>query len=159
MKKLKSPLALLLTGTAAFLFVACDSTSETAPPPSPEAPETAEPATTEAAETATKIDHVDAKGAAELLASESKPVVLDVRTPEEFGEGHIEGATMIDFKAPDFESKISELDRDQTYLVHCRSGSRSTNSLATFEKLGFKHIIHLDGGFNAWQEAGEPVAK
>ncbi len=112
-----------------------------------------------AAATATRIEHVDAAGAAALLASAEKPVVLDIRTPEEYAEGHIEGATMIDYKAADFESKVAELDRDQTYLVHCRSGGRSTSSLPVFEKLGFKHIIHLDGGFSDWQSAGQPVAK
>ena len=66
---------------------------------------------------------------------------------------------MIDFKAPDFESNLAELDRDQPYLIHCRSGGRSTSSLPVFEKLGFNHVIHLDGGFNAWQEAGNPVVK
>ncbi len=110
-------------------------------------------------ETAAKIEHIDVSGAAMLLASENKPIVLDVRTPEEFEAGHIEGAKMIDFKAPDFESKLADLDREAAYLVHCKSGARSTSSLAVFEKLGFKQIIHLDGGFNAWQEAGNPVVQ
>lgn len=108
---------------------------------------------------ATQIDHVDAQGAAALLNGPSKPVVLDVRTPEEFAEGHIEGAKMIDFRASDFESKVAELDRDQSYLVHCRSGGRSTESLEIFKKLGFKHIVHLDDGFGGWEAAGQPVAK
>lgn len=142
----------------ALSLSACDSGSTTSTAAPAETPEAA-PASSEAAAESTKVDHVDAKGAAELLASDAKPVVLDVRTPEEYAEGHIEGSTMIDFKAPDFEAKVAELDRDQTYLIHCRSGRRSTDALPTLEKLGFKHIVHLDGGFNAWSEAGEPVAK
>ncbi|MCB1062246.1 MAG: rhodanese-like domain-containing protein [Verrucomicrobiae bacterium] len=114
---------------------------------------------TESKAEATKIDHVDAAGAASLLASADKPVVLDIRTPAEFADGHIEGAKMIDFQAADFESKVAELDRDKTYLVHCQGGGRSTSSLPVFEKLGFKHVVHLDGGFGGWESSGQPVAK
>lgn len=108
---------------------------------------------------ATKVDHVDAAAAAKLLASDKKPVVLDIRTPGEYAEGHIAGSKMIDFRSADFEKKVSALDRDKSYLVHCRSGGRSTESLKTFEKLGFKHIIHLDGGISDWEAAGQPVTK
>ncbi|MDF1751734.1 MAG: rhodanese-like domain-containing protein [Verrucomicrobiales bacterium] len=122
-------------------------------------PSTSSNSESASARTTTKIEHIDVTGAVSLLASTDKPLVIDVRTPDEFGEGHIEGATMVDFKASDFESKLSELDRNQTYLVHCRSGGRSAESLPVFEKLGFKHIINLDGGITAWQEAGNPVVK
>jgi rhodanese-related sulfurtransferase len=150
MKNLRSPFLLsLLSATVAVFAVSCESDKTPTP-------ETGDSATTESA---SKVEHVDAAGAATLLASADKPTVLDIRTPEEFGAGHIEGATMIDFKAPDFESKVAELDREKSYLVHCRSGGRSTSSLPVFEKLGFQHIIHLDGGFNAWQKAGNAVAK
>ncbi|MCB1231177.1 MAG: rhodanese-like domain-containing protein [Verrucomicrobiae bacterium] len=157
----KSPIS-LFTVSLALAFIGCDSSSQTASAPVAEKPAPATEASAPevaAADSATKVDHVDAKGAAEALASADPPTVIDVRTPEEFAEGHIEGATMIDFKAADFESKLSKLDRDKTYLIHCRSGKRSTACLPTFEKLGFQHVLHLDGGFNAWQEAGEPVAK
>ncbi len=107
----------------------------------------------------TKIDHVDAAGAAKLLAGDQKPVVLDVRTPAEHTAGHIAGAKQIDFSAADFATKVAELDKDQTYLVHCQSGRRSTGSLKVFKKLGFKHIVHLDGGFSGWEDAGQPVVK
>lgn len=132
-----------------------------APPgaPSPASPPKSAPATPAPESAATKIDHVDAAGAAKLLASAEKPVVLDIRTAAECAAGHIEGATMIDFRAPDFESKVAALDRNQSYLVHCQGGGRSTESLATFQKLGFKHIIHLDGGFGDWEAAGQPVKK
>jgi phage shock protein E len=105
------------------------------------------------------VTHVDAKQAMELLKKEEKPKVLDVRTPEEFAEGHLAGALNIDFLKSDFAEKVAKLDKDQPFLVHCRSGGRSTKSLATFEKLGFKNIIHLDGGMNAWTEAGGEVVK
>lgn len=106
----------------------------------------------------TKIEHVDPAGAAKLIEAK-KVIVLDVRTPAEFEDGHIQGAKNLDFMASDFERQLAKLDRDKTYLVHCASGRRSTNSLEKFNQLGFKHVVHLDGGFRAWQKAGQPVVK
>ncbi|MFP6881875.1 MAG: rhodanese-like domain-containing protein [Roseibacillus sp.] len=54
---------------------------------------------------------------------------------------------------------MGKLDRNKAYLVHCRSGGRSTNSLGVWKKLGFKRVYHLDGGFLAWQKAKLPVEK
>jgi rhodanese-related sulfurtransferase len=102
--------------------------------------------------------HVDAS-AAEKLVKEGKVTVLDVRTINEYKQGHIAGAKNIDVTENDFESKVSELDKSKPYLVHCASGHRSTNSLETFKKLGFKSIYHLDGGMKAWEAAGKPVEK
>ncbi|MFZ4764445.1 MAG: rhodanese-like domain-containing protein [Roseimicrobium sp.] len=104
------------------------------------------------------VTHVDANGAQKLIES-GKVLVLDVRTQDEFAEGHIAGAKVVDFTESDFEQKAAALDRKQAYLVHCAAGGRSTNSLAVFRKLGFSSIYHLDGGFKAWQKAGKPVAK
>jgi rhodanese-related sulfurtransferase len=106
----------------------------------------------------TKIEHVDAEGAAKLIA-DKKAVVLDIRTPDEFKAGHIAGAKLIDFRAADFEKKLGELDKVKTYLVHCGSGGRSTRALETFKKLGFQSVVHFDGGFKAWEKAGQPVEK
>jgi rhodanese-related sulfurtransferase len=108
------------------------------------------------------VTHLDAEKAGKLLAEDDearKPVILDVRTPDEFAEGHLEGAKNIDFNAKDFAERLGKLDKEKPYLVHCRSGGRSGRSLATFEKLGFKKIYHLDGGILAWEDAGLPVVK
>jgi rhodanese-related sulfurtransferase len=93
-------------------------------------------------------------------AEEKKVTVLDIRTPEEFGEGHIAGAKNLDFlKSTEFEAKLKELDKSKPYLVHCQSGGRSSRSLKVFKKLGFETIYHLDGGLGGWQAAGKPVEK
>lgn len=104
------------------------------------------------------VTHVDAAGA-EKLVKMGTVKVLDVRTPDEYKEGHIVSAKNIDFTGSDFEKQVSALDKTGTYLVHCQSGGRSTNSLEIFEKLGFKFIYHLDGGMKAWTQAGLPVTK
>jgi rhodanese-related sulfurtransferase len=107
---------------------------------------------------ATVVSHVDAKAAARLVA-ENKVIILDVRTAEEFAGGHIAGATNINFSATDFATQAGRLDRTKTYLLHCASGGRSQRCLPQLQQLGFKEIIHLDGGLTAWKAAGNPIAK
>lgn len=104
------------------------------------------------------VTHVDAQ-AAKKLVMEGKVTVVDVRSPDEYKEEHIAGAKNVDFFAEDFSKELEKLDKAKPYLIHCASGKRSTSSLKTFEKLGFKNLFHLDGGFNAWKEAGNPVEK
>ncbi len=107
---------------------------------------------------ATSVKHVNPKQAQELVTAR-KVVVLDIRTPGEFKQGCIAGATNIDFLAPDFEQKISRLDPNKTYLVHCASGGRSTHSLPLLQKHHFQFIYHLDGGMKAWEKEGLPVQR
>ena len=102
--------------------------------------------------------HVKPAEAAKLVDGK-QVTVLDVRTPEEFAEGHIKGAKNIDFHGRDFAARLKELDKSKPYLVHCRSGGRSTSSLATFKELGFEKIFHLDGGITDWEAAKLPLEK
>jgi len=113
---------------------------------------------TNASAAGTNVIHVNAQQAQQLLAHK-KVVVLDIRTPKEFAGGHIAGATNINFRAPDFAQAIAALDTNRTYLVHCASGGRSTQSLPVFQKLEFPHLYHLDGGIQGWEKAGLPVTK
>lgn len=106
-----------------------------------------------------KIEDINAKQAASLVSENKELKVLDVRTAWEFKGGHIQGASLIDATAPDFEDKVSKLDRQQSYLVHCASGGRSKSAIAIMKKLGFQNVYHLESGFNGWKAAGKPVAK
>lgn len=107
---------------------------------------------------ADQAKHLDAEGAAKLIA-EGKVTVIDVRTSDEFSEGHIKDAKNIDIMSKDFAAKLGELDKTKPVLVHCQAGGRSTRALPTFEKLGFTEVYHLDGGMNDWNKAGKPVVK
>jgi rhodanese-related sulfurtransferase len=91
------------------------------------------------------------------LITQKKVTVLDLRTPEEFAAGHIAGAKNIDCSAPDFKAKIGALDKNESYVVHCGGGGRSTRALPAFKDQKFQSILHLDGGLKAWQSAGKPV--
>lgn len=107
----------------------------------------------------TKITHANAKEAAALVNS-GKVTVVDVRSANEFAEGHIKGAKNIDIlEEKTFEPQLNALDKNQPVLVHCEAGGRSTRSLKVFEKLGFKNVTHLDGGLKAWRAEGLPVKK
>lgn len=86
-------------------------------------------------------------------------VVLDVRTVEEFETGHIEGAVMLDFYRDDFEEQLATLDPDVPYLVYCRSGNRSGQTLAMMQQLGFASAVDIGGGVVAWEQAGLPLVR
>lgn len=104
-----------------------------------------------------QVSHVDAQGASGLLTTKPNTVVIDIRTPGEIEEGYIAGAIFADFSEADFENQLSKLDRDASYIIHCKSGGRSTKALSTLNKLGFKNIIHMDGGLDDWKRAKLPL--
>ena len=81
---------------------------------------------------------------------QQKSQVIDVRTPEEYALGYIEGAILIDYKASDFQASISALNRNVTYLIYCRSGNRSGKASIIMDSLGFKKIYDLKGGYMNW---------
>jgi len=93
------------------------------------------------------------------LRASKDAVVLDVRRPSEFVQGHISGATNIDWYASDFEKRISALDKSKTYLVHCAGGVRSAKAADKLTSLKFTNVVNLEGGFKAWEAAGKPVKK
>lgn len=88
---------------------------------------------------------------------ESGVITLDVRTRDEFNQGHIAGAINIDVEANTFQNEISKLDMTKTYAVYCQSGRRSGIATKAMEKMGFKHIFNLQNGMNDWMGQGMPV--
>ena len=84
-------------------------------------------------------------------------VILDVRTQEEFDEGHIDGAVMLDFYRDDFAEQLATFDPDVPYVLYCRSGNRSSGARAIMEDLDFVSVEDVDGGVVGWQQAGLPL--
>ena len=115
----------------------------------------ASPATDAALATGVRV--VSPGDAEQLLASDPAPVLIDVRTPEEFAAGHLAGAELVDFNAPDFREQISDYARDASYVIYCRSGNRSAGARAVMTELGFTDVADIDGGIVAWTQAGLPV--
>ncbi len=86
-------------------------------------------------------------------------MLLDIRTPKEFQQGHIEGAFLLDFYAGDFIERLKALDKNKTYMIYCRSGNRSGKTLAMLEQLGFRPAYHLNSGLVGWARANYPLAR
>ena len=102
---------------------------------------------------------VTVEEAAALLKKDKSIVVLDVRTPEEFKEGHIPGAVNLDFNGDNFDKELAGLDRKKTYLMHCAAGGRSSQAEDQMTELKFQSVLHLKEGFNGWKKKNQPVEK
>ena len=102
------------------------------------------------------FDDMEVKEFAELIA-DSNVVILDVRKADEFAEGHIKGAILIDQFQSDFvEQAQAKLPIDKTIAIYCRSGRRSSNAAGKLTDVGYK-CVNLKGGIIAWKDAGKPV--
>lgn len=86
-------------------------------------------------------------------------VLLDVRTPKEFEDGHIQGALLLDYHSSNYVERLKALDREKTYLIYCRSGNRSGKSLAIFKKMGFRRAYHMDTGVIGWSREKYPLVR
>ncbi len=86
-------------------------------------------------------------------------VIIDVRTPQEFAEGHIENASNIDFYSATFREELDNLDKNKTYLIYCRSGSRSGSALDIMAEHDFSEVYNMSGGIIAWDIEGLPTVK
>ena len=79
---------------------------------------------------------------------EGKGIILDVRTAGEVADGTAPGSENIDFYGSEFKNTIDGLDKDETYFIYCRSGSRSGQTLRLMESLGFNEVYDLSGGWS-----------
>jgi rhodanese-related sulfurtransferase len=86
-------------------------------------------------------------------------IIIDVRTPDEFAAGHLSNAVNIDYFSADFDTRVSDLDRKRVYLIHCKSGARSTQAINIFLNQNFESIWHMQNGFNEWNSLGYPVVQ
>lgn len=93
--------------------------------------------------------HVPAAQFEEAMATDDA-VVLDVRTPQEFAEGHLPDAVNIDISAPDFVEQIAALDSDVPYAVYCRTDNRSQAAIEVMTDQGVDSTIGLSGGIVQW---------
>ncbi len=99
-------------------------------------------------------ENLSANEAKERLQTVTNVAILDVRTPKEYAEGHIANARMINIYDSDFLNRLSGLDKNKTYFVYCRSGSRSMTALKRMKELGFEKVWNLSGGIGAWTGSG-----
>jgi phage shock protein E len=104
-----------------------------------------------------KAQAIGSQEAKALLANQEDIIILDVRTPAEYGAGHLKNAQHIDFYAPDFSQRLQTLDPPKTYLVYCAVGGRSREAAQMMQQLGFKQMYDASEGFSFLKNSGVPV--
>ncbi|HEX5127022.1 MAG TPA: rhodanese-like domain-containing protein [Rhodocyclaceae bacterium] len=94
-----------------------------------------------------------------MLINRQDAIIVDVRTEAEFAAGHLPNARHI--SAADIEKRASELNKfkNRPIIIACQTGSRAGASVAALHKAGFEQAVHLDGGIDAWLQAGQPVSR
>lgn len=85
--------------------------------------------------------------------------LIDVRTPEEFVSGHLQGSVNIDWYDSSFKNKVGSLDKTKPVYVYCAVGGRSAQAKNLLQSLGFTSVINLSGGIEAWKKMNLPVQK
>ena len=103
----------------------------------------------------TKVPSISAAELHAQRESEAAPVVIDVRTPEEYASGHIPGAVNVPFDQ--VAQRISEIDASHGVALYCMVGPRARKGESALLAAGYEKVFHLEGGLAAWQAAGLPV--
>lgn len=93
---------------------------------------------------------VSGKEVKDFIKAEKDLVILDIRTSMEVANGKIPNSKNIDFYSSTFQREIDKLDRNKKYLVYCASGGRSKSACGIMDKMGFKNIYELKGGYGAY---------
>lgn len=109
-------------------------------------------------EQATAQNELKAEAFKQKLESTSDEILLDVRTPGEYSEGHLQDALNIDWNGDAFETEAAKLDKSKPVFVYCLAGSRSAAAAEKMREMGFKQVYELKGGILKWRAAGLPEA-
>lgn len=97
---------------------------------------------------------MSSKPITEVSRNETNSVILlDVRTPKEFEQGHLWNARNIDWFDADFAKRITEFGKEETIYVYCKKGGRSAKAQQLLDSLGYKKVVNLEGGYDAWLES------
>jgi rhodanese-related sulfurtransferase len=92
-----------------------------------------------------------------INAGHANFVIIDVRTPSEYGQGHLPFAINLDVNSPTFSDDINKYNKNKIYFIYCQGGGRSASARAIMKELGFINIINLTRGYADWAAAGFPV--
>lgn len=104
------------------------------------------------------FENLSASEFKKLLSEKEGVQLVDVRTPGEFADRHLENAVLMDINDPNFSQSITALDKNKPVFVYCLAGGRSSNAAGIMKDAGFKEVYNLTGGLTAWNAAGYPVA-
>ncbi|GAK49610.1 Rhodanese domain protein [Candidatus Moduliflexus flocculans] len=112
-----------------------------------------------ATQTLKNISAQESNDPIQLRKADPNFIILDIRTPQEFADGHIEGAINLDFYASNFKERLNTLDKSKTYMMYCRSGNRSGKALGMMKDQNFTEVYNMTGGIGSWAQKGLPVVK
>jgi rhodanese-related sulfurtransferase len=96
---------------------------------------------------------------ADKMKATTESTLIDVRTPEEFSEGHLAGARNYDWNGGHFEHQVMGLDKSKPVFVYCLKGGRSAAAASRLRDMGFKEVYELEGGTAKWQSAKLPLTR
>ena len=111
------------------------------------------------AEAKKKITEISPTDAEQKAKSSSDAVIVDVREKDEFEEGHIPDAVHMSRGMLELEIEDKFPDRNMTIICHCGGGGRSALAAESLQKMGYKNVRSMAGGFKAWKAAGLPTTK
>lgn len=144
-----------LITAAALALVGCSSSSESSTSSNGGAVATAASGELVKPSQPTRVDVETFAG----IVQQPGVTVIDVRTPQEFAEGHLANAVNIDLQGPDFTGQIAQLDPAGIYAVYCRSANRSAEAVQIMAANGVTGTYEMDGGIIDWEAAGQPVVQ
>ena len=111
------------------------------------------------AQSQSEVEVLEPQAFIERVKADTSAIILDVRQPEEFAEGHLAQAINLDWlNQTVFINGLAKLNKQKTYYVYCRSGRRSQAAASKLKAEGFQ-VIDLKGGYLHWVELGLPVVK
>ena len=111
------------------------------------------------AQSQSEVEVLEPQAFIERVKADTSAIILDVRQPEEFAEGHLAQAINLDWlNQTVFINGLAKLNKQKTYYVYCRSGRRSQAAAGKLKAEGFQ-VVDLKGGYLHWVESGLPVVK
>jgi rhodanese-related sulfurtransferase len=106
-----------------------------------------------------RAQDVSREALARSMASHQAPLLLDVRTPKEFREGHLAGALNVPVDEVAARHGVLAIPRDSEVVVYCKSGKRAARARDTLQSLGYTHVKLLEGSADAWRAEGRPLVQ
>jgi phage shock protein E len=109
--------------------------------------------------TGAPLGEINQVSAAEFKEKSVNQTIIDIRTPQEYGQGYIEGAININYFDRSFLDQVSEFDKNKPIFIYCRSGNRTSSASKKLLKLGFTEVYDLQGGIISWARDKNEIVK
>ena len=135
------PFLFMLTFAMTFSVSSCEGQSETAATES----------------RAASLKNIQVSDLQQMQKEQKDLIIVDVRTPEEWASGTIEGAQKINLFDAEFAEKVQALDKERPIAVICKVGGRSSKAANQMKGMGFTELYNVSGGMDAWKAKSLPV--